>query len=50
MAIATVPTDQDPRDFLAGVEPERLRRDGERLLSLMEEATGQKPVMWGASP
>ena len=49
MPNATVPTDQDPRDFLAQVEPERRRLEGERLLGLMEEATGQPAVMWGAS-
>lgn len=49
MANATIPTDQYPLDFLAGLEPERRRLDGEILLHLMEEATGQKAVMWGAS-
>jgi hypothetical protein len=49
MANGTIPTEQDPRDFLVGVEPERRRLDGEILLHLMEEATGQKAVMWGAS-
>jgi hypothetical protein len=49
MANATIPTGQDPRDFLAGVEPERRRHEGEILLSLMEEATGQPAVMWGPS-
>ncbi len=49
MANATVPTDQDPRDFLAGVEPERRRVEGEALLNLMEHATGQPAVMWGSS-
>ena len=49
MANATVPTDQDPRDFLAGVEPERRRVEAEILLNLMEQATGQPAVMWGSS-
>lgn len=49
MANTTLPTEQDPLDFLAGVEPETRRLEGERLLRLMEEATGQKAVMWGTS-
>lgn len=47
MANATLPTDQDPRDYLASVEPERRRLEGEILLGLMEEATGANAVMWG---
>ncbi|NTV39336.1 MAG: DUF1801 domain-containing protein [Demequinaceae bacterium] len=49
MANATLPTDQDPLDFLAAVEPERRRLEGETLLGLMEKATGQPAVMWGPS-
>ncbi len=45
----TLPTEQDPLDFLATVEPERRRLEGGQLLRLMEEATGQKAVMWGTS-
>ncbi len=49
MANTTLPTEQDPLDFLAAVEPERRRLEGGQLLRLMEGATGQKAVMWGTS-
>ena len=49
MAAATVPTAQDPRDYLAGVEPERRRLEGFSLLELMTGATGTAGVMWGPS-
>lgn len=49
MANATAPTGQEPREFLAGVEPDQRRLEGERLLRLMEDATGQPAVMWGTS-
>ena len=45
----TVPTTQDPKDFLASLGSERRREEGMVLLGLMEEATGTGPVMWGAS-
>jgi len=34
-------------DFLAGVEPLRRRVEGEQLLALMSEVSGDEPVMWG---
>lgn len=34
-------------EFLASVEHPVRRRDGQRLLELMTEITGQKPEMWG---
>jgi hypothetical protein len=45
----TVPTGVDVAAFLAGVEPERRRRDAERLVGLYREATGAEPAMWGPS-
>lgn len=45
----TQPTETDPRDFLAGVEPERRREDGFVLLELFNRVTGLKPQMWGPS-
>jgi hypothetical protein len=45
----TVPTDADPHAFVAGVTPQRRRRDAERVLRLMAEVTGEPPVMWGPS-
>ena len=49
MANATVVADQEPRAFLAGVEPEQRRVESEILLNLMEQAIGQPAVMWGSS-
>lgn len=43
----TQPTDQSVDDFLASVTPERRRREGERLLQIMTEVTGDQAVMWG---
>lgn len=45
----TRPTAADPGAFVAAATPARRRRDGERLLELMAEVTGEPPVMWGPS-
>ncbi|MEQ8896620.1 MAG: DUF1801 domain-containing protein [Roseovarius sp.] len=45
----TQATGMDPHGFLATVEPERRRKDGERLLGFFREVTGFAPVMWGPS-
>lgn len=45
----TQPTDTDPMDFIASVENENRRQDAELMLGIMEEITGEKPVMWGPS-
>ncbi len=42
-------TDVDPRDFIAGVEPEAKRADAEVLDALFRKVTGQQPQMWGPS-
>ncbi|HOA23704.1 MAG TPA: DUF1801 domain-containing protein [Aggregatilineales bacterium] len=44
-----VPTDQDVHEFLAGVEREQKRQDSYELLQMMQEITGEPPVMWGSS-
>lgn len=36
-------------DFIASVENENRRQDAELMLGIMEEITGEKPVMWGPS-
>lgn len=36
-------------DFLAGVEPERRRNEGTRLVELFEKTTGWTARMWGPS-
>lgn len=33
--------------FVAGVTPEKRRRDAETMLALMQEATGREPELWG---
>lgn len=45
----TVPTDQDVRAFIDGVEGEQKRQDSYELLQMMQEITGEPPVMWGSS-
>jgi len=37
------------RSFLASIEHEGRRKDGEALLELFTEITKEKPVLWGAS-
>ena len=46
---ATAPTDADPRAYLESVPNERRRRDALALLELMQDVTGERPVMWGPS-
>jgi Domain of unknown function (DU1801) len=36
-------------EFLAHVPDERRREDAQRLCAMMQEITGEVPVMWGAS-
>ena len=45
----TRPTKVRPATFLKSVENERRRRDAEELIELMQEITGEPPVMWGPS-
>lgn len=45
----TIPTDVDPRDFIAAIPDEKKRADSEWLLQTMQDITGAKPVMWGPS-
>ena len=45
----TQPTKVDPKDFIASVDNETRRGDAEVLLELIEELTGERPVMWGPS-
>lgn len=44
---ATRPTDIDPATFVDAVEHPTRRADAQVLLRLMEEVTGERPVMWG---
>lgn len=48
-APTTVPTTQDPLDYLASLESERRRVEGQALFELMRDTTGVEAVMWGPS-
>lgn len=43
------PTNVDPKEFIAGVENATRRADAYRLLDIMQDVTGDEPVMWGPS-
>lgn len=45
----TKPTDVTPETYLASLPDERKRAESERLCAIMSAATGEPPVMWGAS-
>ena len=45
----TQPTDASVEDFLAAAEPARRGEEGRILCALMQEVTGETPVMWGPS-
>ncbi len=45
----TKPTGISVAEFLATVEPERRRLEGQRVHEIMSEATGEPGVMWGPS-
>lgn len=45
----TRPTDASVDDFIAAAEPARRREEGQVLKALLEEVSGERPVMWGPS-
>lgn len=45
----TQATDASVEDFLAAVPNARRREDSGKVLELMQEVTGEPPVMWGDS-
>jgi len=45
----TKPTTLNATAFIAGLTDETKRADARALLKLMQRATGEKPMMWGAS-
>ena len=47
--LKTRPTNQSVDEFIASVENETKRSDCEVLLELMQQLTGESPVMWGDS-
>ncbi len=47
--LKTRPNDASVDAYLASVENPRRREDARRVLSLMQQVTGEPPTMWGAS-
>lgn len=45
----TKPTDVPVSDFIAAVEHPVRRADAEVIRAMLEQVTGEKPVMWGPS-
>ncbi|WP_166876547.1 DUF1801 domain-containing protein [Salinibacterium sp. ZJ450] len=45
----TLPTEVAPADFIAQLPEDKRREQGERVLALMSDATGDVPIMWGPS-
>ena len=43
----TKPTDVSVEEFLASIENDQRRQDAIAVCELMQEVTGEKPVMWG---
>lgn len=46
---ATAPTDTDVEAFLEAVPDEQRRADARQVCALMQEVTGEPPVLWGGS-
>lgn len=44
----TQSTDLDARVIVAALQPEARRTEGERLLALFADITGEDPVVWGS--
>ena len=45
----TVPSGQDVRAFIEGVEPERKREEARVLDAMFRKVTGEEPRLWGPS-
>jgi hypothetical protein len=45
----TKPTKASVKEFLEDVEHPTRKADGEKLLTIMKDITGEKPTMWGPS-
>lgn len=45
----TQPNNSNVLSFLEGIEHNKRRKDGLKMLEMMTEITGEKPVMWGDS-
>ena len=47
--LKTKPTDASVEEFIAALPDEQKRRDSEVILRMMQEVTGEPPVLWGSS-
>lgn len=47
--LKTQPNDASVEDFLVSVADEKRREDCRAVMAIMEDVTGEKPVMWGDS-
>ena len=45
----TKPTQASVKDFLDQIDDENRRKDCYTILELMEQVSGEKPVLWGPS-
>lgn len=49
MAIKTVPTQVTLSEFIASVPGQKRREEAETIAALMQELSGEPPVLWGPS-
>jgi hypothetical protein len=47
--LKTQPTSASVPDFIAAIDNAQRRADSETLITLMQEATGADPILWGPS-
>ena len=47
--LKTKKTNVHPKDFLNTIKEEQKRKDSFRIMEMMQQATGDKPEMWGSS-
>lgn len=47
--LKTKPTDNNVPVFIDKIENDKKRADSQKILELMQEVTGEEPVMWGDS-
>ncbi|HSX01223.1 MAG TPA: DUF1801 domain-containing protein [Candidatus Saccharimonas sp.] len=45
--LKTTPTGANVAAYLAGIADERQRQDAIKIVALMQQVTGEQPVMWG---
>ncbi|MEO9853575.1 MAG: DUF1801 domain-containing protein [Reichenbachiella sp.] len=49
MALKTQPGSESASKLVSAIEDPQRKKDCERLLKFFEEATGEKPIVWGGS-